>query len=324
MTDTAILPRFESVSRYDGFTWKPTRESLALLAKAKELLDASPRAMTVRQLYYRLVAALVIPNNMRSYQRLVGLLTNARKADALDTGQFVDRARATTGPTGYDSLEAYLDIIEGAYSRQPNDGQPDYIEVWTEKDALSAVIGDVVSPYGATLVVSKGYTSYTVIVEAAARFRMEIAERGPGHCHLLYFGDFDPSGEDIFHVIGSEIEALTGEEIDAGPPDEDFPIDALHIQKIALTRDLIDEHGLPPMPTKGTDSRSDRFVAEHGDIAVELDALPPEVLEDVVGDAVRLYFDEEVRATSLDVEGSEQDEIKRAIREIKDRREGGN
>ena len=309
------IPRFESVSRYDGFTWKPAQESLALLAKAKDLLGASPRAMTVRQLYYRLVAALVIPNNMRSYQRLVGLLTNARKADAIDTDQFVDRARATTHPTGYGSLERYLDIVEGAYSRHPNDGQPDYIEVWTEKDALSAVIGDVISPYGATLVVSKGYTSYTVIVEAAARFRQEIAERDPARCHLLYFGDFDPSGEDIFRVISSELAALTGEYVEAEPENG-----TLHVEKIALTRDLVDEHGLPPIPTKATDSRSDRFVAEHGDIAVELDALPPEVLEGIVGDAVRLYFDDDVRREGLDVEKSEQDEIRRAIREIKERR----
>jgi hypothetical protein len=314
---TADIPRFESTSRADGFTWKPNRESLSLLVKAKELLDASPRPMTVRQLYYRLVAGLVIPNNFRSYQRLVGLLTNARKADVLDSSMFVDRARATTPPTGYDSLERYLDIVEGAYSRHPNDRQPDYIEVWTEKDALSAVIGDVVAPYGATLVVSKGYTSYTVIVEAAKRFKREISERGAGHCHLLYFGDFDPSGEDIFRVITSEIEALTGE---GALNYWNVSGVAFHIEKIALTPELVDEHSLPPMPTKATDSRSEKFTAEHGDIAVELDALPPAVLEAVVEGAVSLYFDGTIRARILEEEAVEQDEIRRAIGEIKARR----
>src|SRR3990170_2368373 len=177
--------RFQSTSRYDGYSWKPTTESLALLDKARDLLTASPRPMTVRQLYYRLVAGLVIPNNIRSYQNLVGLLTKARKVDLLDTSKFVDRARAVTGAYGYASLESYLDIVSRAYRRRPNDGQPEYIEVWTEKDALSAVIGDVVRPYGATLVVSKGYTSYTVLVEAAKRFSDEILERGDDHVHLL-------------------------------------------------------------------------------------------------------------------------------------------
>lgn len=320
-TDQGIpmIPRFESVSRYDGYNWKPRPESLRLLLDAKALLDDSPRPMTVRQLYYRLVAALTIPNNIRSYQNLVGLLTRARKVDILPLDKFVDRARAKVDPRGYESLEDYLRIVENAYQRKASDQQPDYIEVWTEKDALSAVIGDVLRPYGPVLVVSKGYTSYTVLVEAANRFREQVAERGVEHCHLLYFGDWDPSGEDIFRVICRELAALTGECVSVD--DEDS---GLHIEKVALTRDLVDAHNLPPMPTKASDSRSTRFVAAHGDEAVELDALPPEVLEDVVGDAVRLYFDEEIREDSLETEGAENDEIKRAVRQIRDARKEGN
>jgi len=255
--------------------------------------------MTVRQLYYRLVAGLFIPNNIRSYQNLVGLLTKARKVDLLDTGKFVDRARAVSHPTGYGGLNEYVDIIRQAYRRRPNDGQPHYVEVWTEKDALSAVIGDVVEPFGATVVVSKGYTSYTVLVEAAKRFEREIGERSIDEVHLLYFGDFDPSGEDIFRVIGSEMEALVGVEF--------------HIEKIALTRDLIDEHGLPPIPTKSTDSRTDRFRAAHGDEAVELDALPPDIFDTVVADAIQAWFDEDISRANEQRETRERDALTQAL-----------
>lgn len=314
---TEVRERFESTSRYDGYSWKPTPESLRLLAQAKEILEDSPRAMTVRQLYYRLVAAIIIPNNVRSYQNLVGLLTKARKVDLLDTAGFVDRGRAVEGPGGYSDLETYLDIVQRAYSRHPNDGQPEYIEVWTEKDALSAVIGDVIEPYGATLVVSKGYTSYTVLVEAAARFRDEIDGRGAEHCHLLYFGDFDPSGEDIFRVIEREMDALTGEKI-VEEVDEDYP--GLHVQKIALTRDLIDEHNLPPMPAKMSDSRAEKFTAEHGDIAVELDALPPAIFEEIVREAVLAHWNTARHDVLRLVERREQGEMTRAIEGIRDRR----
>jgi len=305
---SATMPaeRFESTSRYDGYSWKPTPQSLALLDKARELLTASPRPMTVRQLYYRLVAGLVIPNNIRSYQNLVGLLTKARKVDLLDTSKFVDRARAVTGAYGYTSLESYLGIVSRAYRRHPNDGQPEYIEVWTEKDALSAVIGDVVSPYGATLVVSKGYTSYTVLVEAARRFHREIVDRDADHVHLLYFGDFDPSGEDIFRVIGDEMVALTGDEFD--------------IRKVALNQELIDEHRLPPMPAKTSDSRFAGFQAAHGDEAVELDALPPDVLEDVVRAAVEEHWDEGIHTRLMETEEAERAEMLRAVEDIRKRR----
>src|SRR3990172_4339178 len=299
--------RFESRSRYDGYSWKPAAQSLTLLDKARELLTASPRPMTVRQLYYRLVAGLVIPNNIHSYQNLVGLLTKARKVDLLDTSKFVDRARAVTGAYGYASLESYLDIVSRAYRRRPHDGQPEYIEVWTEKDALSAVIGDVVRPYGATLVVSKGSTSYTVLVEAARRFHREIADRDADHVHLLYFGDFDPSGEDIFRVIGDEMIALTG--------------DVFDVRKVALTQDLIDEHGLPPMPAKTSDSRLAGFQAAHGDEAVELDALPPDVLEDVVREAVEEHWDEGIHTRLMEAEEAERAEMLRAVEDIRKRRE---
>lgn len=305
-TKATALQRFESSSRYDGFSWKPRLATLHLLAQAKEILEDSPRAMTVRQLYYRLVAAIIIPNNVRSYQNLVGMLTKARKVDLLDTSMFVDRGRAVEGPTGYEDLESYLDIVSDAYGRRPNDGQPEYLEVWTEKDALSAVIGDVISPYGATLVVSKGYTSYTVLVEAARRFYDEIVARGQEHVHLLYFGDFDPSGEDIFRVIGDEMSALTGYDFD--------------IRKVALTRNLIDEHGLPPMPAKTTDSRYASFEAAHGDEAVELDALPPAVLEDNVREAVEAHWDEDTHRRLMIEEAAEQGEMSRAIADIRERR----
>ena len=271
-----MSPTFETMSRYDGFTWRPSAASASLVYEAQRVLDSYAGRMTVRQLYYRLVAALIIPNNVASYHNLVNVLTRARKVDLIDPNKFVDRGRAVTPPSGYTNLREYSDIIRTAYHRRPNDGQPHYVEVWTEKDALSVVIGDAAAPYGATLVVSKGYSSYTILTEAAKRLRKQIKIRGEEGVHLLYFGDFDPSGEDIFRVICDETEALTGY--------------VLHVEKVALTRALIDQHNLPPMPTKGTDTRTPGFRAAHGDDAVELDALPPDQLELVVSEACEQYL----------------------------------
>jgi len=51
------------------------------------------------------------------------------------------------------------------------------------------------------------------------------------------------------------------------------------VLKCALTSEDIDLHHLPSDFSKTSDSRRARFVAEHGDRCVELDALPPDVLE---------------------------------------------
>ncbi|OFW62931.1 MAG: hypothetical protein A2Y74_05680 [Actinobacteria bacterium RBG_13_63_9] len=301
------LRRFESLSRYDEFCWTPSPASLRLLADARDILATSPRRMTVRQLYYRLVARLVIPNNVRSYQNLVSLLTKARKSDAIAADKFVDRARSVVKPYGYRNLASYVNTIRNGYTRRPNDGQPHYVEVWTEKDALSAIIADAADPYGATVVVSKGYSSYTLLVEAAERFRRQIGRRDEdvGWVHLLYFGDFDPSGEDIFRVIGAELRALTG-------------YDHFAPEKVALTREQIDRHNLPPMPTKSTDSRTFGFRVAHGDEAVELDALPPEELERVVVEAVEQWFSWNVREQVLETEKRESAALGKALAGLDD------
>ena len=44
---------------------------------------------------------------------------------------------------------------------------------------------------------------------------------------------------------------------------------------MALTADDIERYQLPANRTKRTDRRAVRFIAEHGDKCVELDALPP-------------------------------------------------
>ena len=42
------------------------------------------------------------------------------------------------------------------------------------------------------------------------------------------------------------------------------------------------------MPAKKSDSRTAAFVDEHGDMAMELDALPPDLLQELVEGALRL------------------------------------
>jgi len=52
-------------------------------------------------------------------------------------------------------------------------------------------------------------------------------------------------------------------------------------------------HNLPPDFTKATDSRSPAFVARYGDVAVELDALPRNVLRERLTDEVERQMDPE-------------------------------
>ncbi|NVM57742.1 MAG: hypothetical protein HWN51_06455, partial [Desulfobacterales bacterium] len=130
---------------------------------------------------------------------------------------------------------------------------------------------DVLNPYGATLNVGRGYDGWSSIHNAATRFIENACD-----VTVLYFGDFDPSGEDMVRSLIERLGILGCEPA---------------VIKCALTHDDIVRYDLPPDFAKKSDTRTAAFVAKHGDISVELDALPPDVLRDRLEDEVSSRMD---------------------------------
>jgi hypothetical protein len=203
------------------------------------------------------VAAQAIPNVFREYKNLCASLTHWRKQGLLDANAFCDLTREPVVPSIWSDLSDFLETVARAYRRDPWQQQERRPEVWLEKEALATVFAPVCRRYGVVLQVCRGYPSVSCLVEAAKR-----AE------HIVYFGDFDPSGQDIPRCVVQELRDTW---------DADVGLD-----RIALTQGQIAEYRLPPAPAKATDSRTPRFVAAYGDDTVELDALPPEVLRGLI------------------------------------------
>jgi hypothetical protein len=263
-------------------------KSSDLLGKCRAVLGEYSGRITLRQLYYRLVAAQVIENSQASYKRLVALLTRARKAGEFPTDAFCDLTREPVTPGCWADLPSFLEAVGRSYRRDPWQSQERRPEVWVEKEALATVFAPICRRYGVTLQVCRGYPSVTCLVEAAA-----------GTDRILYFGDFDPSGQDIPRSIQEEMRETWGADVS--------------LDLIALTAGQIEEHHLPPAPAKGTDSRTPGFVAAHGAGTVELDALPPEVLEQLIVEAIeREIEDAEAWQDALDQDADER----RALAEI--------
>ena len=101
-------------------------------------------------------------------------------------------------------MGAYGGSVLDAGSRQAN-----YVEVWCEKDALTTVLLPMTKELGVTLVPCRGYQSRTALVEAAERFGE--ADPDDKGAHLLYFGDFDPRGEDMPRYIQDRLSDLGAE-----------------------------------------------------------------------------------------------------------------
>ena len=66
--------------------------------------------LTIRQLYYRLVAGGVLENNHKRYKGLISLIGNARMAGFIDWDSIVDRGRVVNKPPEWDGPASILGV----------------------------------------------------------------------------------------------------------------------------------------------------------------------------------------------------------------------
>ncbi|OPX33821.1 MAG: hypothetical protein B1H12_11195 [Desulfobacteraceae bacterium 4484_190.2] len=268
------------------------KKSLELLVQVQKIIRSYDFALTLRQIYYQLVAKQIIPNQQRFYKKLSRLCVIGRDEGILPEDAFADRLRQVDRLASYHDLADYMATVGVAYRKNKWENQNSYIEIWTEKDALRDVLSEITYAYDVNLMVVRGQVSRTAIFESYERFA-ENLERGK-NCHLYYAGDFDPSGLSIFNSLKERIRqyGTDGERIT--------------FERIALTPEQIDAYNLPSDPGKQSDPNYKRFVSEYGDSVVELDSLPPEALRDIVRNCIEKHIDQVLLSQVREIEQEEQ------------------
>ncbi|TEU08593.1 MAG: hypothetical protein E3J25_11750 [Anaerolineales bacterium] len=266
-------------------------KTLRLIEVTSDILVAH-HPMTVRQVYYQLVSRQVIENSRGQYQAVSNALVDARKDGTIPWKWIGDRLRRPRHVSMWRDLAGFGETVKRAYRRDVWADQPGYFEIWLEKDALSGIFEDVLKPYGVTLNVGRGYDGWSSIHAAANRF-------GDGSdATILYFGDFDPSGEDMVRSLEERLNYF-----DCHP----------EITKCAVTPADVTRYDLPPDFTKRTDTRSAAFVAQYGDVAVELDALPLDVLRARIREEVRAHMDMSALEKTWKTEEGEREQLLRLL-----------
>jgi hypothetical protein len=302
------------------------------LFSVRNVLDQySGTPVTIRQLYYRLVAGGVIPNNINSYKRLVDRLSKWRKEHLLPMDAFVDRTRALIkhdyGWHNNDPKAWLADVLNNllksftTYNLNKWYGQDYRVIVAVEKQALEGVFDPVCNDLGVDLAVCRGYPSLSFLSEIAQK--MDYVSRGQTESVedvILYFGDYDPSGINIPEALEDNLSNV-------------FKA-SFHLERIALLDEHIDNMDLIPAPVKTTDSRANKFIENHGTDVYELDAVEPKDLQAMIRDAILQYMDEDAleRRVKAVEEGREAirklmeendiDGMLESIREVKRKLEG--
>ena len=282
-----------------------------IIPRVKELLDSFSYRPTLRQIFYRLVAALLIPNTEVTYKSLSRATVVAREEATIDPLAFQDRVRThTNGDYGYLSPDEFIDdrldqLRESPenYTRPMWSTQQTMPIIWLEKDALFTPITEIASRYRVKVYAARGYSSFTSVYEAAQDIqRLMIPVK------VLQLTDFDPSGEDMVRDLEDRLTRY-GRLIQ------------FELTKIALTSDQVSTLGLPPMPAKKSDPRYNRFAQSFGDQVVELDALPPDELERIVSTAIQELIDQDAWNAEIEKAKQEQEEARRRIEEMLDQLE---
>lgn len=259
------------------------------------IVESYSGGLTLRALHYRLVAA-GMTNDIAHYKKVVHVMTQARWSKEVAFDAFVDHERTTLGNTEYEettveqkvgSAKHQIKAWANAYSKNRWENQPIYPEVFIEKKALQGVFETPCNELGVALNPCKGYPSLTFLHDCKNRFD-EAIEIGKEPI-ILYFGDYDCSGEDIPRSIAENLSRMGTD---------------IRVKRIALMKHQVVKWKLPPAPTKQTDSRGRTW---DGLGQVELDAVEPRKIAKLCEDAINSVFD-----TSLFTELEDQQDYERA------------
>jgi hypothetical protein len=275
-----------------------------LLSHVLEVVSQYSIPLTVRQVFYRLVAAGVIKNTRSSYNSLDKILVKARIKGIIPFDKLEDRSREfLCGDHNFETPEDFMawriEALKDSaleYEVPYWHFQPEHVEVWLEKDALSALFGQVCRRQHVILAPCRGYPSLTYLHEAAQRLR-----KVDKPITILYFGDLDPRGKDIQRYLTETLQS--------------FGVSA-NVQRIALTRQQVEAYSLPPAPTKKGDKMARKWIETQGDMVWELDALEPDLLMQLVEESILQHLDKEAFEKRNELQKQNREKINKIVEKL--------
>lgn len=270
--------------------------TLAMVAKCDAIItdySAQGYKLTIRQLYYQLVAKKLIPNTVQSYDTIVQILTNARLSGLLDWDAIEDRTRSVESRSHWLGGDHILRSAAHSYHEDLWEDQESRILVVVEKEALAGVLDRVCTEYDVPMLAARGYPSATTLREVAKTLIMGASQ----NIVVLHLGDHDPSGIDMSRDLVERLRLFSRNTVN------------IDFRRLALNMDQVEELKPPPNPAKVTDSRYGSYLENYGAESWELDALPPKYLHSLVAEEIKTMIDWPVWNEALDRIANVKDKI---------------
>jgi hypothetical protein len=220
-------------------------------------------------------------------------LAGHRDEWAIDPDLFEEEGREIVSSDFYESIDEWIDEWQPFYG-DPWEGQPKRVIVITEKDGSKGILEAARQKLWFSYASSKGDGT----IKQRQRIQKKILGwETEGHdVQFLYLGDHDPQGVRMDAKWIEEIDVVTT------------------VERIGITLEQAHERGLPTesvrdkrknlkgltgkklAAAKGHNTKLDAYVEQHGDEAIELNALmrEPEELEALILEAVKRHIDADI------------------------------
>lgn len=280
-------------------------KSLKTIEEANKIIreyQAQGFTLTLRQLYYQFVSRALLENLLTEYKRLGSIINDGRLAGLIDWRAIEDRTRNLRA-FYFSELGTPSSILESAAYGHELDhwqDQPNYVEVWIEKDALVGVIEKVCNDHRVPYFACRGYNSQSEQHKAGLRFADKIGDGK--EVHVLHLGDHDPSGLDMTEDNSDRLTMFSGNKI--------------KLHRLALNMDQVKRYNPPPNPTKETDSRSGAYKKRFGTSCWELDALEPKVISGLIEKNIKELIDKKAWKETDAREEVEKEELMEVARSL--------
>lgn len=260
----------------------------AIVPEAARIVRSYSTPVTLRQLFYQLVARQIIPNTPVAYGHLSRYTAQARRYGTFPA--LIEGGRIVHEPQTFDDADDAREWLASIYRRDRTEGQDVQIILGVEKAGMIEQLTDWFEDLGVPIFAASGYSSVTL----EAKLKRLASRSRSVRTVLIYAGDFDPSGEDIVRNLAFNLRTIT-------------------VVQVGLNEDQVVEYDLPENETKEQDPRTAAFVARHPlhPSQVELDALDPNTLRDLYQTAIDRYWDPDAYDAALAQEAIDRAELVR-------------
>lgn len=256
---------------YQASPIKRERSTKAEVQQRREALYkivAAMQPMTVRQVFYQATVHDIVEKSESGYNMVQRELVLMRRAGDLPYEWLADNTRWQRSPRTFSCIEQALTETARLYRKSLWNDVGEYVEIWLEKDALAGVLSPITYKWDVPLMVARGYASLSFLHSAA-----EYMEDLDTPVYIYHLGNFDPSGVNAGEKIEQTLKELA-------------PSADITFERIAVTPEQIQDWALPTRPTKLSDTRSKNF----GAVSVELDAIEPWRLRQLVEDVIEQHL----------------------------------